>query len=415
MSEVNEVKSALEDIQSKLSAKVAERDEQISEFGQATTKNAKAIEELSEQYSKAYDDLKGSVEEVSGEMSELVAKMESVKTLTPTERKTLGKAFTESDAYKSYKETDFHQQSRAFDIGGSLGATQTKATFTGASLGDTAAYMYEVDRFAEYVKDPDRTRFVRELLPTFGVSTGAVEFVRETGFTNNAGMVPEYAATDTGNKPESSLAFEVVTTPIRTIAHYIPVTRQIVDDERQLQGYIENRLLYGLRLKEDQQILYGTGTGNEVQGILTDAAIQTYTQTSTETLIDAIRRAITVAYVDEYRPTGVVINHQDWEGIELQKGSDEHYIWVNVTTDNGSRLWGLPVIPTNAIAQNTVLVGDFQRGSAIHDRENANLRITDSHADFFTKNLWALLAEERIAQSILRPNAFVNVTAYTGP
>ncbi|MCA1806626.1 MAG: phage major capsid protein [Actinobacteria bacterium] len=79
---------------------------------------------------------------------------------------------------------------------------------------------------------------------------------------------------------------------------------------------------------------------------------------------------------------------------------------------NQTRLWGLPVVSTNAITEGTILVGDFQRGSAVHDRENASVRITDSHSDFFTKNLWAVLAEERIAQSILRPNAFVEITAY---
>jgi HK97 family phage major capsid protein len=185
-----------------------------------------------------------------------------------------------------------------------------------------------------------------------------------------------------------------------------------VDDERQLRGYIENRLLYGLRLKEDQQLLYGSGLGNEINGILTDTGIQTYSQLPTETLIDAIRKGVTKSYVEEYRPTGIVMNHQDWETIELTKGDDEHYIWVNVTTTNGTRLWGLPVVATNAIQKGTILMGDFARGSAVHDRENATLRISDSHADFFTKNLWALLAEERIAQSILRPNAFVEITAY---
>lgn len=412
MENVAEVKTALTSIETKLSAAVAERDEQIKSIGQATEATAKEITRLSGEYADAHAALKGAVDSVSDQVSEVTAKLEAAKTLTKAEVKTLGRAFVESEAYQEYKNEGFHKQSRAFDIGASLGAT--KATFSGATLGSTATYMYEVDRFAEYVKDPDRMQFVRELLPTFGVSTGAVEFVRETGFTNNAGMVPEYLATDSGNKPESALTFEIVTTPIRTIAHYIPVTRQIVDDERQLRGYIENRLLHGLRLKEDQQLLYGTGTGNELTGILTDAAIQSYIQLPTETLIDAVRKAATVAYVDEYRPTGVVMNHVDWQNIELTKGTDDHYIWVNVATSNGSRLWGLPVVSTNAIAQGTVLVGDFARGSAVHDRENANIRISDSHADFFTKNLWALLAEERIAQSILRPNAFVEVTAYAG-
>lgn len=414
MENVTEVKSALEGIQEKLMSAVNERDEQIRAFGQATEENAAQIKQLSADYADAHGELKGAVDGISDDVREVMAKMEAVKTLTPAERKSLGAAFVESDEYREYKASEFHRGSRAFEVGGSLGATNTKTTITGASLGDTAAYLYEVDRFAEYVRDPERMTFVRELLPTFGVSTGAVEFVRESSYTTNADTVPEYAATDSGNKPESAIDFEIVTTPVRTIAHYIPVTRQIVDDEAQLRGYIEQRLLYGLRLKEDQQLLYGSGTGNDLNGILTDASIQTYSQTSTETLIDAIRKAATKAYVQEYRPTGIVMNHNDWETIELTKGEDSHYIWVNVTTDNGTRLWGLPVVATNAITEGTVLVGDFQRGSAVHDRQNANIRITDSHSDFFTKNLWALLAEERIAQSILRPDAFVEVTAYGG-
>lgn len=416
MENVVEIKSALEGIQEKLSARVAERDEQIKSYGAATEENAKEIKRLSQEYAAAHTELKSSVETVSSDLREIMAKMDAAKPLTAAERKSLGSAFVDSDEYKSYKESGFHSKSRAFEVGASIGATNFKTTFTGASLGSTPAYMYEVDRFAEYVADPDRTQFVRQLLPTFGVSTGSVEFVREsaTGFTNNAGMVPEFTAEGQGEKPKSAIDFEIVTVPIRTIAHYIPVTRQIVDDERQLRGYIENRLLYGLRLKEDQQLLYGTGQGNEMNGILTDPGIQQYAQKADETLIDAIRKGITKSYVSEYRPTGVVMNHQDWETIELTKGDDEHYIWVNVTTANGSRLWGLPVVSTNAIAKGTVLLGDFARGSAVHDRQNASIRISDSHADFFTKNLWALLAEERMAQSILRPSAFVEISAFAG-
>ena len=412
MAEVDQVKSVLESIQSKLMNAVSERDSQIREFGQANERNAAEISRLSKQYSEVQAEMKSAVNAVADDVRQVMAKMEAVKTVTRAERKTLATAFLDSDAYKEYRSNGFHKQSRPFEIGASLGAQRTKTTFTGASLDDVPAYMYEVDRFAEYVKDPDRPQFVRELLPTFGVSTGAVEFVREVTFTNNADTVPEFTATDSTNKPESAVSFEIVTVPIRTIAHFIPITRQIVDDAAQLRGYIENRLLYGLRLKEDEQLLYGTGTGNDLNGILTDTGIQTYTQLSTETLIDAIRKGVTLSYVSEYRPTGIVMNHQDWQDIELTKGNDDHYIWVNVTTANGTRLWGLPVVATNAITQGTILLGDFQRGSAVHDRQNATIRLSDSHADFFTKNLWALLAEERIAQSILRPNAFVEITAY---
>ena len=406
-----EIKTALEGIESKLSARVTERDEQIKNLGQASEKTAKEIAQLQKEYGDTQAELKGSVEAVRDDMKEIMAKMESARSAGPARLKSLGARFTESDEYAQYKADGFHKQSRGFEVGSSLAA---KTTFTGAALGQTDAFMFGTERFAEYVTDPDRAMFVRELLPTYGTSSGAIEFVRETSFTNNAGMVQEFVATDSENKPESAAAFEIVTVPVRTIAHWMPATRQIVDDERQLRAYIENRLLYGLRLKEDQQILYGTGTGNQINGILTDTDIQSVTGVGgTETVIDLVRKAITKAFVAEYRPTGLVMNHLDWEDVELQKGSDQHYIWVNVNTTNGYRLWGLPVVVTNAIAQGTFLTGDFARGSAIHDRENAVLRITDSHAEFFTKNLWAILAEERLAQSILRPSAFVEGTLYS--
>lgn len=408
------IQKSLSGIEEKLSAAIAERDAEIKANGQASEAVGAKVDELAKEYSEQNAELAESLKGIKDDLAEMQAKANAASTAANGRRKTLGQRFTESEEYKNYVEGRAHGKSQTFELGHTLGGLNTKTTFTGSSLGDTAAYMYEVERFAEYVKDPDRMQFVRELLPTYGTSSGSIEFVREDAFTNNAGMVPEYATTDSGEKPESAVTFEIVSVPVKTMAHWIPATRQIVDDERQLRGYIENRLLYGLRLKEDQQLLYGTGTGDEINGILTDSDIQSYSQTSDETLIDAIRRAITVANVDEYRPTGVVLNHNDWEDIELEKGSDNHYIWVNVTTDNGNRLWGLPVVTTNAIDEGTVLVGDFQRGSAVHDRENAVIRITDSHSDLFTKNIWAILAEERIAQSILRPNAFVEVTAYSG-
>ncbi|MCA1800160.1 MAG: phage major capsid protein [Actinobacteria bacterium] len=406
--EPNEVKSALEGIQTKLSEKVAERDAEIKSIGQATEETAKEISRISKEYEEARQELKGSIESVR---EDILAKMESARASGPAKFRSLGEAFVNSPEYLQHKSENFHKNSSPFEVGSSL---HTKTTFTAASLGDTAAYMFGVDRLPEIVSEPDRLQFVRDLLPTYGVETGAVEFVREDTFTNNAGMVPEYVATDSENKPESAISFEIVTVPVRTMAHWIPMTRQSVADIRQIRSYVDNRLLHGLRLKEDQQILYGTGTGNEINGILTDGSIQSVTGVGgAETVIDLVRKAVTKSYVAEYRPTGVIMNHEDWEDVELVKGSDEHYIWVNVTTQNGSRLWGLPVVVTNAITQGTFLLGDFQRGSAIHDRENATLRLSDSHADFFTKNLLALLAEERIAQSIYRPNAFVEGTLYS--
>jgi HK97 family phage major capsid protein len=401
---------AIKGVETDLMKAVADRDAEVKSLGSVQDETKQTIKDLQEKLSTLGDDVKAFQERAA----ELDGKLQAQVTTSNSERKSLADRFLESSQYQEYKDAGFDKHSRNFEVGHSLGAAESK-TFTGAALANTPAYMYQVSRVADYLRDPDRTRFIRELIPTFGVSTGAVEFVRELSYTNNAGMVPEFEDTDSENKPKSALDFEILTVPIRTMAHYLPVTRQIVDDERQLRAYITNRLLYGLRLKEDQQILYGTGTGNEIQGILTQSGIQQITlgtapSVSGDTFIDVIRRALTLSTVAEYRPSGIVMNHEDWETIELTKDLEERYIWVNVTVDNVTRLWGLPVVTTNAITKGTALVGDFSMGTAIHDRENANIRISDSHADFFTKNLWAILAEERLAQTIYLPKAFTEVT-----
>jgi len=411
--DADKILGAMDKIEKNLDTAVSRQDEEIKKYGQATEVTGKSVDELTNKLADLHKELEGERES----RKNLEGRLETFNNVNFEGTKSVGERFVESEEYKQYVTGGTNGRSKSFELNHSLGAPEAKATVTGASIGATAAYLSQVARVAEYVKDPDRPRFVRELLPTFGVSTGAVEFTRETGFTNSAGMVPEYVATDTTNKPESGITFDIVTVPVRQMAHWIPMTRQAIDDVRQLRAYIENRLFYGLKLKEDQQILYGSGASNELQGILTQTGIQAILQGdvaesswASDTKIDVLRRALRLAWVDEYRPSGIVVNHADWEDVELTKGSDGHYIYVRVQDNNATRMWGVPVVVSNAIAAGTALVGDFERGTAIHDRENAVLRITDSHSDFFTKNLWALLAEERLAQTIYRPSAFVEVT-----
>ena len=94
----------------------------------------------------------------------------------------------------------------------------------------------------------------------------ALEYVKETGFTNNAGMVAEGA-----KKPESSMKFDLVSTTAKVVAHYMKASRQILSDASQLASLIDGRLRYGLAFKEEQQLLNGDGTGQNLLGIIPQA------------------------------------------------------------------------------------------------------------------------------------------------
>ena len=258
---------------------------------------------------------------------------------------------------------------------------------------------------------------VRDLFPARSTNAAVIEYFRQTGFTNAADTVAERSGSNFGAKPESSMTFVGEQAPVRTIAHWEAAHRNVLADEPQLRSIIDNELLYGLRLTEDTQILSGSGTGEDLAGILNNSSVQTYSWSSgattpvADTKADAVRRAATLAYLAYYEPTGIIVNPNDWEDIELTKNSQGTYLLaISVAGGAESRIWRIPVIDTPAIASGTALIGAFGTGAQLYDREAASIRISEQHSDFFVRNAVVVLAEERLALAVKRPESFVKVT-----
>jgi HK97 family phage major capsid protein len=189
-----------------------------------------------------------------------------------------------------------------------------------------------------------------------------------------------------------------------------------------LRSIIDNELMYGLRLREDQQILNGAGTGEDLLGILNTAGIQSYDWSDGATLpvkdtkADALRRAATLAFLAYYEPTGIVLHPNDWEDIELTKDAQGQYlVAVSIAMGGEPRVWRMPIIDTPAMAEGTALVGAFGTGAQLYDREQASIRISEQHSDFFVRNAIVVLAEQRLALAVKRPEAFVKVNFDNAP
>lgn len=272
------------------------------------------------------------------------------------------------------------------------------------------------------VVPPMRTRRVRDLFPVRTTTAAVIEYFKMTGFTNAASSVAERSGAAFGLKPQSGFAFEGAQAPVRTLAHWEAAHRNVLADEPQLRSIIDNELMYGLRLQEDQQILNGNGTGENLTGVLQTSGIQTYDWSDGATLpvkdtkADAIRRAATLSFLAYYEPTGVVLHPNDWEDIELTKDTNGQYlVAVSVALGGEPRLWRIPVVDTPAIAEGTALVGAFGTGAQLYDREQASIRISEQHADFFVRNAIVILAEQRLALAVKRPEAFVKVNFDSAP
>jgi hypothetical protein len=258
---------------------------------------------------------------------------------------------------------------------------------------------------------------------TYTFATSGADDPASTG-TITALLLQQHGAAaevaEAGTKAEAQLDLELLTEPIQTIAHWIPASRQILSDHAQIESYVNDRLRYGVMYKEDVQLLYGTGAPPQIQGILTELGVQEWLWSDgllspLDTKIDAIRRGMTRAHISEYVPTGVVANPVDWQDIQLAKGTDERYIWASVATGTGQQFFLLPVVVTNAINSGEALVGSFAIGSTIWDREQVTVRVSESHSTFFVENMVALLGEERVCQTIHRPDSFVKITFDAAP
>ena len=277
--------------------------------------------------------------------------------------------------------------------------TVTSATSGAGSAGD----LIVPQRQPGIITPPNRRLRIRDLLPKGRTTSNAIEYVKESGFTNAAAVVAEGTS-----KPESSLTFEIANAPVRTIAHWLRATKQILDDVPQLQSYIDTRLRYGLELVEEHELLAGDGTGEHILGLIPQAtAYDTSRSKVGDTRIDIVRRAMTQLRLSEYSASAIILHPTDWEEIELTKDANDNYIWANPRGLVGPTLWGLPVLDSTSLEEGEFLIGAFDAAAQLWDRENATVEVSTEDADNFTKNLVTIRAEERLALTVYREESFI--------
>ncbi|UXE04981.1 major capsid protein [Gordonia phage Lton] len=297
-----------------------------------------------------------------------------------------------------------------------------KGLFTGAS--STSAGAFVTNERTDIVEMLGRKELtIRDLVSVRQTGSDTVEYVKQTSHTNAAAVVPEATssaaptapgsagalvnATGGGYKPEGAWAFAVDTAVVKTIAEWVPATKRALADVSQLEGLINDELARDVKETEEDQVLNGNGTGENFTGINNVSGIQT--QAFATDLFTSVRKAITKARtVGRVNPTAIVLNPADAEAIDLTKDADGRFFYGGPFAIANRTLWGVPVIESESQAAGTGLLGDFSK-AVIWDREQTTITMTDSHADFFIRNLVAVLAEERLAFAVTRPTAFVQV------
>lgn len=412
---VNEMKSLIE-----------RQSTEIKNYGAVTDKTAAEYKKIDEKIVQLSADIQGKVDDAEKKSADFQARIEDLEKKANRlpgpmgmQQKSIAQRFVEDEeikrciAQKSYN-------SGAVNVG-SFFERKDLSTFP-TSLG--------IDILPQRVPglwyDPaQRPKFMRDIMSVGTTTSNAVEFIQETLFLNNATPTDDHGMSVAtrelgvvsddeyigGEKARSEFSFEKISQPVETIAHWVPATRQALSDEPMLMSYVQDRLLYGVKLAEDTQILGGTGTGGQFLGFGNHPGVQNAgAPAGGITVIDHIRNALTLARTAQYIPDAIILNPVDWAAIELVAGANGQYVYGNPNGSEPTTLWRIPVVETTACPANNFLLGSFRMGASLWDREQATVRISEHHARYFVQNLIAILAEERLTMTIYRPQAFVRGT-----
>ena len=328
------------------------------------------------------------------------------KTPDRQEAKSVGDLIVESAWYKHIKEHGVRSASQAPTAEIPIGIKELKTLFQ-----TTAGVAPESTRIGRIIEEAVRPVQILDLFPTQATGQASVVYLEETTRTHAAAETAE-----AGTYPEATFALTEQTSPVRKIATSLPVTDEQLEDVPMVRGYITNRLTFGLKQRLDSQLLNGDGTAPNLTGILNTSGIQTQALGS-DNDFDAILKAITkVSATGRAVPNAVIVDSVTWQYMRLITTSDGIYILGAPGAADTKRIWGLPVVISDALPVTSgtpdtrnALVGDFANFSGLFERSGMTIKTGYVGTDF-TTGRQTVRASLRVAFVVFRPAAFCEVT-----
>lgn len=373
--------------------------DQVKEHAEKAIAEAKRGIQMSEGVKQTVDELLIKQNELAAVQADMEQKMaRRGEGIGGAERvKSAGEQFVTSEAFTKAKE-----EGRLNRKGQVISVEMKQISTLDASVGQLITPNVQTGVIAI----PQRRMTVRQLVAPGRTDKPSIQYFRELLFTNSAAPVAEGTL-----KPESDITFEDAMARVIKLAHWMKATTEALDDVPALQSIIDQRLRYGLEYVEEAQLLNGSGVGNNLNGLYTQATPFVAPITvAGATAIDTLRLAMLQAELALLPATGHVLNPADWAGIELTKDTTGQYIIGNPQGTIGATMWGLPVVASMAMQAGRFMTGNFRDSAQIFDREQANVAVSTENENDFITNKITIMAEERLALVVYRPQALIRGT-----
>lgn len=364
------IEAGLKAQEKKLESAIEKFEGQLKEKGNTDTEVKSEVKAMAEKF-----------KELSLQMQELAQKHAQLPQGV-TNTKSVSAQFVESDAYKSFIEG---KSSNA-----RLEIKNTVLSGTGTTF-PTQMPGVIPGSFAPLT--------VRNAITSIPVTSNSVQSLRELAWTNNAAETAQATA-----KPESVLTFEQYDVPVQTVAHFIKISKQLMEDAPAITAYIDTRLRDGLAQKIDAQLIVGNGTSPQLSGLTDSGNFVAYTPVAGDLLIDAINRAKYAMWATGNMPDSVIVNPADWGAMERARESAGAglYLYGMAGTTAGMNPFGLQIVISNHVPAGSFIVAALRTSTMIYNRNSAVIEMGYVNDDF-TKNLITIRAEERLGLGVERP------------
>ncbi len=314
------------------------------------------------------------------------------------EYKSFGQSFLESDFYKAAL-VHSNAKGELKEADAARWLMESKTAFTTA-----AGWAPESLRIGRVVLDQQRPIEITDVIPSFPTGRDLVKFMEETTFTNNSAERAENAA-----YAEGALALTEQSDEVESVGVSLSVTDEQLEDVEGVAAYLDQRLGFMVRQRLDPQIIQGNGSTPNLLGTMNKGSIQTQAK-GADSVPDAVYNAITLVRHTGFAEPSVVLMHpNDWQTVRLLTTADGVYIWGSPASAGPEMIWGVPVIVSSALTENTGIVGDYSRFSGLFLRRGLTVE-TGYVNDDFLDGRQTIRAGLRVAMVHFRAAAFCTVT-----
>lgn len=375
-----QIMKALDNIELKMSQMSDKATAEIKEHGKVLADTKSALENLGTEQRTLADRL-----------LQLEQKGSAQKDDDKPEDESVGELFTKHAGYENFQKADGRVKTRV----------EVKNTVT-----NTVANTFS-DRRPNIIEGAFRVFTLEDLMTRLPTSSNAIDYVKENVFTNAAAEAAEGVA-----RGQSSITFVPGQMPVSTISHWIKISRQLAMDNSAMAAYINRRMVYGVDLKVENQIVAGTGVA-QISGLTAAGNYVAHGYTAAlltaaglaNNRFDLIGKMIGDCAAADAPAEVIILNTVDWWTLRLAKDSTGRYILGDPGVNIVPMLFGLPVVACNAMTAGKVWVGPLSQAVTLWVNGTMALDLSDSDGDNFTSGLVTVRAERRAAVTVDKPFA----------